>query len=353
MFKKMMAQPGEWLRGEGPESEIVISSRVRLARNIQGRCFISRMSPEERADCETYLRGEVTAVTGAKPQTYVALHEISPLERTFLVERHLVSREHEKAKHPRGVLIGNEESVAVMVNEEDHLRLQVLRSGFQLRKTYETAEEIDLRLEERLDYAFSPQLGYLTACPTNVGTGLRVSVMLHLPALVQTRHIEKVFQAVSKINLAVRGLYGEGTEAGGHFYQISNQVTLGKSEQEIVRNVEDVIPTIVRYEHKARLALLHKDRHRLEDRVWRAFGMLKHARILCSDEAMMLISLLRMGVQMDLLKGISLREINELFIYTQPAHLQLLNGKELQPAERDVMRAEFVRRKLAEWGGGQ
>jgi protein arginine kinase len=347
VFREMMAQPGEWLRGEGPDSEIVVSSRVRLARNLQKFRFISRMDAEERTDCEEHLRRAICETAGCERQVYLPLHEVSPLERKFLVERHLVSREHEAGQHPRGVLIGNRESVAIMTNEEDHVRLQVLQSGFQLQKTYAQAEQIDGALEERLDYAFSPQLGYLTACPTNVGTGMRVSVMLHLPGLVQTRHIEKVFQAVAKINLAVRGLYGEGTEATGHFYQISNQVTMGRTESEIVQNVEDVIPTIVRYERKAREALMTKDRHRLEDRIWRAYGMLKYVRILCSDEAIMLISLLRMGVQMGLLKNIGLQDVNELFIYTQPAHLQLLTGKELEPAERDVKRAEFVRTRLA------
>ncbi|MCY3023200.1 MAG: protein arginine kinase [Planctomycetota bacterium] len=345
-FEEMIGSSGEWLRGTGPEAEIVISSRVRLARNIRGFRFITKMDTAERAACEELVQRQILDAKVAQPLLYVPLHKADPMDRKVLVERHLISKEHEDAQHQRGVAIGANEAVAVMVNEEDHIRLQVLQSGFQLQEAWRICTRIDDALEQRLDYAFSPQLGYLTACPTNVGTGLRVSVMLHLPALVLTRHIEKVFQAVAKINLAVRGLYGEGTEASGHFYQISNQVSLGRSEEEIVKNVEHVIPTIVRYEHNARQTLLAKDRKRLEDRVWRAYGMLKYAQLLPSDEAMMLLSALRMGVHLGLLKDVSLRTVNELFILIQPAHLQKLTGRALEPMERDVKRAEFVRSKL-------
>lgn len=347
-LNEMITSSGEWLRGTGPESEIVISSRARLARNINGLRFITKMEPSERATCEEMIQRRIMDAKLALPGHYLPLHKAEPIDRKFLVERHLISKEHEDSTHPRGVYIGLNEAVAIMVNEEDHIRLQVMQSGFQLQEAWRLCNKVDDELEQRLDYAFSPQLGYLTACPTNVGTGLRVSVMLHLPALVLTRHIEKVFQAVSKINLAVRGLYGEGTEASGHFYQISNQVTLGRNENEIVQNVEHVIPTIVRYEHNARQTLLAKDRKRLEDRVWRAYGMLKYAQLLPSDEAMMLLSAVRMGVHLGLLKDLSLRSVNELFIFIQPAHLQKLTGRTLEPVDRDVRRAEFVRSKLSQ-----
>jgi protein arginine kinase len=337
---------GEWMRGTGPEAEIVISSRVRLARNVKGFRFISKMDTAERNACEAHIHQKIEDAKIAQPGAYFALHKLDAMDRKFLVERHLISKEQEDGQHHRSVAISDNEAIALMVNEEDHIRLQVLQSGFQLQDAWQLCSKIDDTLAEHLEYAFSPQLGYLTACPTNVGTGMRVSVMLHLPALVLTRHIEKVFQAVAKINLAVRGLYGEGTEASGHFYQISNQVTLGRTEDEIVKNVEQVIPTIVRYEHNARQTLLSKDRKRLEDRVWRAYGMLKYAQLLPSDEAMMLLSAVRMGVHLGLLKDLTLRAVNELFIYTQPAHLQKLSGKALDPGERDVRRAEFVRSKL-------
>ncbi|HEY3321335.1 MAG TPA: protein arginine kinase [Planctomycetota bacterium] len=342
----MIKSSGEWMRGTGPEAEIVISSRIRLARNIRGFRFITKMDGAERGTCEALIQQAIADAKVTDTGLYVPLHTTDVIERKFLVERHLISKEHEDAQHQRGVAISQGEAVAIMVNEEDHIRLQVLQSGFQLQEAWRMASQIDDALEQHLDYSFSPQLGYLTACPTNVGTGLRVSVMLHLPALVLTRHIEKVFQAVGKINLAVRGLYGEGTEASGHFYQISNQVTLGRTEEEIVRNVQDVVPTIVGYEHRARQSLLAKDRKRLEDRVWRAYGMLKYAQLLPSDEAMMLLSAVRMGVHLGLLKDLSLRTVNELFIFTQPAHLQKLTGRVLEPMERDTKRAEFVRSKL-------
>lgn len=345
-LNEMIKSSGEWMRGTGPEAEIVISSRVRMARNIRGFRFITKMDAAERAACEQLIQQQINESKAAQPGLYLQLNKTDPLDRKFLVERHLISKEHEDAQHQRGVAISEDESVAVMVNEEDHIRLQVLQSGFQLQEAWRICNRIDDALEQRLDYSFSPQLGYLTACPTNVGTGMRVSVMLHLPALVITRHIEKVFQAVAKINLAVRGLYGEGTEASGHFYQISNQVTLGRTEEDIVRNVEQVIPTIVGYEHRARQTLLANDRKRLEDRIWRAYGLLKYAQLLPSDEAMMMMSFLRMGVHLGLLKDLTMRTVNELFVFTQPAHLQKATGKLLEPAERDIRRAEFVRARL-------
>jgi len=324
----------------------VICCRLRLARNVQGFRFISRMDADERETCEKQVRDVILKHGIVPDERYVALHEASPLDRKLLVERHLISKEHEESKHPRGVAIDQGEQISIMVNEEDHMRLQVFQSGLQLREALQRANVIDDKLASGLDFAFSPQLGYLTACPTNVGTGLRASVMLHLPALVLTRHIEKVFQAVSKLNLAVRGLHGEGTEASGHFYQISNQVTLGRSDLEILGNIEQVVPTIVDYERKARAELLKRDRLRMEDRVWRAYGMLRTARIISSEESLMLLSALRMGVHLNLLPDVELATINELFLNTQPGHLQRLAEHEMEALERDARRAEYIRQKL-------
>jgi len=347
-LQDLLQDTGEWLRGTGPESDIVISSRVRLARNVQNFHFITKMEADERAACEEKIRKQILAVAIVPETRYVELLQTEPLDRKLLVERHLISKEHEDGRHARGLAVGVGENLAIMVNEEDHIRLQALQSGYQLRPTWALADQVDTKLEQGLDYAFSSQLGYLTACPTNVGTGMRVSVMLHLPALVLTRHIEKVFQAVSKINLAVRGLYGEGTEASGHFYQISNQVTLGKTEEEILANVENVIPTIVSYERRAREDLMKKDRARLEDRVWKAYGLLKYARVITSEESMMLLSSVRMGVHLGILPGLNLRTVNDLFIHSQPAHLQRLSETVMEPNERDIRRATFIRSKLAE-----
>jgi len=344
--KEMLKDTGEWLRGGGPDAEIVISSRIRFARNIQGYRFITKMTPEERARCEELVRRKFMDAHVVPAGRYLELAEADPLDRKLLVERHLISKEHEDAHHHRAVAIGEGEALSIMINEEDHIRLQVLQSGFHLKAAFKLASETDVRLEDVLDFAFSPQLGYLTACPTNVGTGMRVSVMMHLPALVITRHIEKVFQAVSKINLAVRGLYGEGTEASGHFYQISNQVTLGRTEEEIIKNVEQVIPTIVNYERRAREDLMSKDPVRLEDRVWRAYGMLQAARIMSSDESMMMLSFVRMGVHLGLLPQLNIRTVNELFLYSQPAHLQRLMNAPMEAEDRDIKRAMLIREKL-------
>jgi protein arginine kinase len=338
---------GEWLGGKGPESDIVISSRIRLARNLAEFPFLSRANPKERGQIERQIRDQLVHASIAEDAVYVSLPPLSPVDRLFLVERHLISKDHAFGKGPRGVCMGARETISIMVNEEDHLRIQGLRSGFQLRATWEKVDELDFRLEKLLDYAFSPQFGYLTVCPTNVGTGMRASVMLHLPALVMTRQIDKVFQAVSKINLAVRGLYGEGTQASGDFYQISNQQTLGKSEVEIIENIERVIPKIIEYERTVRDNLLEQRREVIEDKVWRAYGMLQTARTINSEETMDLLSAVRMGVNLKIINDVEIATVNELFILTQPAHLQKMERSELNSPERDITRATFIRNRLA------
>jgi protein arginine kinase len=244
------------------------------------------------------------------------------------------------------VLFNKTEMLAVMVNEEDHLRIQAIRAGFQVHEAYKDIQWIDDRLDKDLEFAFSDRFGYLTACPTNVGTGMRASVMLHLPALVFTKQIDKVFASVTKINLAVRGFYGEGTQASGDFYQISNQVTLGISEDGILELLTRVVPKIVDYEREVRQHLMDKDRLRLEDRIWRAYGVLQAARSISSDETMDLLSAVRLGINVGLLTDVDISTVNELFILTQPAHLQRLEKRDLTPGERDATRAQFIRRHL-------
>ncbi|MBI4585488.1 MAG: protein arginine kinase [Planctomycetes bacterium] len=339
-------QIGEWLCGLGPEADIVISSRIRLARNAAGFAFLSRANPKERSNLEKLLREKILDSEIGKTLSYFSLAEMPPVDRQFLVERHLISREHAFGKGPRGVALSPQENLSIMVNEEDHLRIQGLRSGLQLRTTWNEINRVDSWLEEKIDYAYHPQFGYLTVCPTNVGTGLRASVMLHLPALVMTGQIEKVFQAVSKINLAVRGLYGEGTKASGDFYQISNQPTLGKSEEEIIQNIESVIPQIIKFERTVRETLFDNKREVIEDKACRAYGMLKSARIINSEETMDLLSVVRMGVNLGLIPDLKVHTINELFILTQPAHLQKLERTELSSSERDITRATFIRNRL-------
>ncbi|QDT46826.1 Protein arginine kinase [Symmachiella dynata] len=338
---------GEWLRGTGPEADIVISSRIRLARNLAQFPFLSRSDESTRAEIEGLLHQHVSDLRLPQPLTYLDVQNMSELDRRFLVERQLISRELCESSGARGVGISSGENVSLMVNEEDHLRIQVLRSGLALEDCWEEIDRIDDSLEEKVTYAFSEQLGYLTACPTNVGTGIRVSVMLHLPALVMTKEIQKVYQALQKIHLAVRGLYGEGSQAMGDFYQISNQVTLGKSELDIISEVKDVIPQIIGYERKYREALVKEKRRDLHDQVSRAYGILRTAQTISSEETMHLLSSVRMGINLGLIDDLEIPTVNELFIHTQPAHLQKLRNSALESGERNVARACYLRERLA------
>ncbi len=347
MLRELYNKTGDWLRGTGPEADTVISTRIRLARNLANFPFLSRANTEQKREIEGLIRQKIKRTNDTKDFHYIRLSDISAVDRLFLVERRLISREHAGGDGERGVAFGKSETISVMVNEEDHLRIQVIRSGFELRGTWKVIDEIDNILEKELKYAFSPTFGYLTACPTNVGTGMRASVMLHLPALGLTHHVEKVFSAVGKLGLIVRGLYGEGTQVLGDLYQISNQFTLGKSEAEIIEIVESVVPNITSYERMAREALVTDNRKQLEDRVWRSYGMLKMARMLSSEETMHLLSQVRLGVNLGLIKDLSLETLNELFILTLPAHLQKLEGKELEATQRNEIRATFVRKRLS------
>ena len=336
---------GEWLRGSGPESDIVMCSRIRLARNLNDFPFINRASRGEKSEIEQHIRAAIQA--GGESLSYLELNQRSKLDLQFLVERQLISRELMNADFPRGVAIGPQENISIMVNEEDHLRIQAMHSGLSLHDVWERINALDDQLEERLSYAFSPQLGYLTACPTNVGTGIRVGVMLHLPALVQTKQIDKVFRALQKINLAVRGLYGEGTQASGDFYQISNQQTLGKSELELIRNLTEVVPQIIEYERTARQKLVNERRQHLHDQVSRAYGVLKTAHTISSEETMHLLSSVRMGINLGLIDDLEIPTVNELFIHTQPAHLQKIQGAPLEVDERNIARASYLRSRLS------
>jgi protein arginine kinase len=341
---------GEWLRGTGPESDIVISSRIRLARNLAAFPFTNRASAHQKAEIESSLRERIGKLDVEPRLSYVNVPGLSALDRQFLVERQLISRELAAAEGPRGVALGPQETVSLMVNEEDHIRLQVMRSGFSLDEAWQNIDRFDDLLEQRVSYAFSEEFGYLTACPTNVGTGMRASVMLHLPALVLTKQIEKVFRALQKINLAVRGLYGEGSRASGDFYQISNQVTLGKSEATILNEIREVIPQIITYERQARNTLVREQRQALQDRVARAFGTLCSATMMTSEETMDLLSSVRLGINLGLLEDLTMPTVNELFIHTQPAHLQKLMGASLDGEERNAARARYLRGRLREAG---
>jgi protein arginine kinase len=337
---------GEWLRGAGPESDIVVSSRIRLARNLADFPFSNRASAMQRGEIEALLRERILRLDSNRHLHYLQVHALQPLDRQFLVERQLISREHATGEGQRGVAIEPHETRSIMINEEDHLRMQVLRSGFQLDEAWDDINQLDDLVEQRVTFAFSDEFGYLTACPTNVGTGMRASVMLHLPALHLTKQIEKVFRALQKINLAVRGLYGEGTRASGDFYQISNQVTLGKAEGDILREIREVIPQIISYERMSRNTLLRESRSLIQDRIARAYGTLRSATMMTSEETMDLLSSVRLGINLNLIDDITIPAVNELFLQTQPAHLQKIKGASLDGEERNVARANYLRSKL-------
>lgn len=347
-IEQLARKPSPWLSGEGPMSDIVISSRIRLARNVAGYPFLNKSTEAQRAELAQKLQRHIDSDATGGEWSYTDVDQIDELDRQVLVERHLISRQHLDVRGSRGVSISEGESVAVMVNEEDHLRIQVLRSGLQLSEIWGEINQIDDNLNAKVEFAFHPQYGYLTACPTNVGTGIRVSVMLHLPALKLTGEIERVFNAARDMRLAVRGLFGEGTEATGDFFQVSNQVTLGRSEEEIIDSFKDlVIPKIIDYEHKAREALVQEKTLALDDRVWRSYGTLMNARTISSDETMLHLSHLRMGINLGRIKDVDLSVVNELFLQTQPAHLQRVCGAKLNGEQRSAARADMIRRSLA------
>jgi len=342
---------GEWLRANGPESDIVVSTRIRLARNLADFPFTNRANQHQKSEIEARLREVVARLDLPHRLSYLSVAHLGPLDRQFLVERQLISRELANVlEGPRGFAFDDRESVSLMVNEEDQLRLQVMRSGFALDAAWEEIDRIDDLIEAQVVYAFSEQFGYLTACPTNVGTGLRASVMLHLPALGLTKQIEKAFKALQKINLVVRGLYGEGSRASGDFFQISNQVTLGKSEPAALGDIREVISEIIKYERMARTALMRESRQSLQDRVARALGTLQSAQMMTSEETMELLSAVRLGISLKLVEDVSANLVNELFLHTQPAHLQKLMGEHLDGEARNAARARYLRSRLREMG---
>ncbi len=344
---ELAQHPPGWLRDGGPQGEVVVSSRVRLARNLAGMPFLNRCSEAQTREVAELLGRTLMDVAPPGEKLFVDVAAADPLDQQLLVERHLISRQHAEGGGPRGVAIADGETVAVMVNEEDHLRAQVLAGGLQLQQCHDRIRRLDDDLESRLSFAYSGRFGYLTACPTNVGTALRVSVMMHLPALKMTGQLERALRAARDMRLAVRGLYGEGTEAIGDYFQISNQTTLGKSEEEIIEEfVARLAPPIIEYEQRARAALLTGRRIALEDRIHRALAVLRAARLISSEETLYLLSHLRLGVSLGLVDGLTLGQLSELALLCQPAHLQRAVGGDLSPADRGRERAALIRRRL-------
>ncbi|MBK7644189.1 MAG: protein arginine kinase [Planctomycetes bacterium] len=357
---KLARSPGAWMCVPGPDSDVAVSCRVRLARNLEGFPFVTRLDEARAQQLCSQVQSELVEIAIDGETRFVHLPEAPPLLRLMLRERHLASRDlspSEDGSHGlpgRAVAFGSSETTAVMVNEEDHLRLQALAGGFQLELAWSRAVELDQQLERRLSLAFTRELGYLTACPTNVGTGLRASVMLHLPALALVRsEIEKVFAAAQRTGLAVRGLYGEGSRAVGDFYQISNQITLGRSETQLVSDLKALAARVIEYERKLRTILFEEQKAALKDRVSRSLGLLRTARAMPTEGALAHLSNVRLGVYLGLVRELPLESLNALTVQVQKAHIQALSSPEpalelAETSERDRLRAAWLRQRLAE-----
>ncbi len=343
-----------WLEASGPYADVVLSTRVRLARNLQGHAFSSRIREPEREQIFELVR-RACERTDIKGGMTLDLSALAPLSRRVLLERHLISRElsgesEDAPARGAGLVVGPRDAVGVMVNEEDHLRIQVLLSGLRLREAYQTVDRLDEELGSQLPFAYHQEFGFLTSCPTNAGTGLRASILIHLPGLVLTKEIGRILQGIQQVGLTFRGLYGEGSEVVGNFFQISNQTTLGKSEEDLVEHLEKIVGQVIQYETRARRVLLRDAPMVIEDKIWRAYGLLRYARSLSFEEVMNLLSGVRLGTSLNLLSGLRVYTLNKIMIYGQNAHLEQAAGRALTEAERDTHRAAYVRRVLAAEG---
>jgi protein arginine kinase len=346
MFEEMVSNVAYWLRNRGPDADIVYSSRIRLARNLKGFMFSNRCNEQQLREIISLARacsGHCPHLQGA---TFYGFRDMSTTDRQFLMERFLISRELAKTSGEKGVIVDASERISLMINEEDHIRMQVLRSGLLLSEAWEELNAIDDELDSHLDFAFDEPWGYLTACPSNAGTGLRASVMIHLPALITTKRIVSILQGAGKMQLAIRGLHGEGSEMLGDYFQISNQVTLGKSEDEIVEMTENLTRELVAQERLARDTMMKNEKVLIEDKVGRAIGVLSGAKILGTRESMELLSSIRLGIYCGMLPGLNLESLDALLIEMQPAHLQKRFPQHLDPLARDMERAKLIKKKL-------
>lgn len=342
-----LTSPADVARRRGPQDRIVLSSRVRLARNLEACPFPGTCKKGQRQKVLSTIRPAVESLKVMKSGFATAMDTLSALDKTILVERHLISREHAAKNVGSGLVLSKNESVCVMINEEDHLRMQALLPGFQIKEAWKVIDAMDSELEKSLQYAFSPTFGFLTACPTNLGTAIRVSAMLHLPGLVLSEQVNPIIQSVNKLGLAVRGLYGEGTEALGNIFQVSNQMTLGEPESSIVERLEKVLKQIIEHEENARATLLERSPKTVYNHIGRGYGVLANAHSISSKEAMNLLSFLRLGLELGHFPGVDRAVVDELFILMQPAHLQRLHaGGRLTGEERDLLRADMLRQQL-------
>jgi protein arginine kinase len=342
LINKMSHKVAGWLMGNGKDHDIIISSRVRLARNLQNFPYVGRTSREqEKAILSEVVEG-IKNTDKLKEGSFFDMNSLSQLDRQFFIERRLISTDFTEQTNIRGVFIENSEAMSVMVNEEDHIRIQHISSGYSLHNAWYNIHQLDKSLSERLKYAFSKEFGYLTACPTNVGTGVRFSVFIHLPGLTFTKELERVLAELIPAGIAVRGFYGEGSKVVGNFFQISNQYTLGWTEQGILDRLIPLIDRFISEERKAREKVFNNQRIMIEDKVFRTIGILSHARILSFIEFLDLLSTLRLGVILSLIKNIDEKKLNELMVTTQPAHIQKLEGKSMTELEQDIRRASLI-----------
>ncbi len=346
VIDEMAKKLAVWLSGEGKDSDIIISSRARLARNLQNIPFVDRASEDEQKSIISKVLLAAENVHQLKDGLYFGMSSIGLADRQFFVERRLISTDFVDKENPRGVLFSKDEKASVMINEEDHLRIQLIYPGFSLDEAWYHIRQVDEEFSQHLDYAFSNRFGYLTACPTNVGTGVRLSVFIHLPVLTFTREIEKIFAEMIPAGIAVRGFYGEGSKIIGNFFQISNQYTLGCTEQGILDRMMPLINRFIVQEREAREKIINDQRIIIEDKIYRAIGILSKSKILTSMEFLDLLSALRLGVDMNIFSKIEGRIFNELMVQTQPVHIQKLKGEKMSELERDIFRANLVREKL-------
>jgi len=331
----------------GPEDHVVLSSRVRLARNVNGVPFPGRAKKQARQETCDKIKPLVFASSAMRGGFSTGMEELKALDKQLLVERHLISREHAAKGGGSALVLNKDETLSVMVNEEDHLRMQALMPGMQIKQVWQKIDRFDTSLEKKIDYGYDASYGYLTACPTNLGTGIRVSAMLHLPGLVLIDQVNQIVQAVTKLGHAVRGLYGEGTEALGHIFQVSNQMTLGESESDIIERIHKVVLQIIEHETNARATLQQTKAKELYNHIGRAYGVLANAHIVSSKESMNQLSLIRLGVKLGMFEDLDVAVVDGLFLATQPAHLQQLVGGKLSGEERDVHRADLLRSRLS------
>jgi len=338
----------KWYIDSGPDSDIVVSSRVRLARNFAAYPFPQRSTKEDQ---ENVIIDTCNALFSGRPDlkgrlTLVQINDLTPIQKQVLVEKHLVSKELAESSLETCALISDDEQISIMINEEDHLRIQCLKAGMQLDSTFDLCNSLDDTISDKIDYAFIDKIGYLTSCPTNVGTAIRVSIMLHLPALTMTGYIRAFLESCGKLGLAVRGLYGENTEAYGNMFQLSNQITLGKSEKDIVESINSIGRQIIDQERLLRQELLNNNKNKFEDRIMRSYGILSYSRILTLEEALKRLSDIRLGINLGIIKNLSQIDVNEMTLMIQPGNLQEYAGEPLKPEERDSLRAEYVRNKI-------